>query len=123
MRRLVAAVVSAALVAAPSPAGMVLRLINQARTRAHLARLHADGRLAHIARVCREDVLRSCSRRLGVHVRALGENTALYITQGPREAVEAWMESPSHRANILEPDWRATGVAVLGTTYVQVFGP
>jgi len=122
MRRVAAAAASAALVAAPSPAGMVLQLINEARARAHLTRLHPDGRLTHIARVCREDVFRACSRRLGLRTGPLGENTAWYITEGPREAVEMWMESPPHRANLLEPEWRATGVAVLGTTYVQVFG-
>jgi uncharacterized protein YkwD len=102
----------------------VLQLINQARARAHLPQLHADRRLARIARLCSEDVLRACARHLGVHAGALGENTAFYITEGPREAVELWMESPPHRANMLDPEWRATGVAVFqGTTYRQVFGP
>jgi uncharacterized protein YkwD len=123
MLRVAVAAASAALAAAPSPTGEVLQLINRARAHAHLAPLHASGRLAHIARVCPEAALRACSRHLGVHARSLGENTASSITEGPREAVEAWMRSPPHRANILEPAWRATGVAVLGTTYVQVFGP
>jgi uncharacterized protein YkwD len=123
MRRATAAA-SVALMAAPSPAGTLLYLINQARSRAHVGQLHNDGRLARVARSCPEAALAACSRHLGVRARALGENTALDITEGPREALEVWMESAPHRANVLDPQWRATGFAVLqGTTYVQVFGP
>jgi uncharacterized protein YkwD len=112
-----------ALAAAPPPAATLLRLINQARSRAHVSHLHDDGRLARVARSCPEDVLRACSRHLGIRARVLGENTALDITAGPREAVALWLESAPHRANMLDPGWRATGFAVLnGTTYVQVFG-
>jgi uncharacterized protein YkwD len=109
--------------AAP-PAATLLHLINRARSRAHVTQLRDDGRLARVARSCPEDVLRACSRHLGIRARVLGENTALDITEGPREAVELWLESAPHRANMLDPEWRATGFAVLnGTTYVQVFGP
>jgi uncharacterized protein YkwD len=98
--------------------------MNRARARAHLSQLRSDRRLAHAAHVCSEDVLASCARRLGVRAHVLGENTVSEITEGPREALEVWMESPPHRANILDPGWRATGVAVLhGDTYVQVFAP
>jgi uncharacterized protein YkwD len=123
MRRAVAAA-SMALMAATSPVGTLLQLINRARARAHVAQLHDNRRLTRVARACTENVLPTCSRQLGVRVRTLGENTAAYVTAGPREAVELWMESAPHRANILDPHWRATGLAVLrGTTYVEVFAP
>jgi uncharacterized protein YkwD len=56
---------------------------------------------------------------------AVGENLAA----GQRtvaEVVEQWMESPAHRANILDETWRATGVAVrtggeYGVYWIQVF--
>jgi uncharacterized protein YkwD len=121
---MVLATAPAALATASPPAATLLRLINRARSRAHVTQLRDDGRLARVARTCPEDVLRACSRRLGVRTRVLGENTASDITEGPREAVELWLESAPHRANILDPEWRATGFAVMnGTTYVQVFGP
>jgi|SRR5438105_4360884 len=124
MRRMAATAASVGLMAGTSPAATLLQLINGTRARAHLPQLHADRRLAHAARSCSEDVLAACARRLGVSARLLGENTVWDITEGPREALEVWMESPPHRANILDPGWRATGVAVLhGTAYVQVFGP
>jgi uncharacterized protein YkwD len=43
---------------------------------------------------------------------AVGEN--LYWTSGtasPTQGVKAWMASPVHRANILDPGWRQVGIA------------
>jgi uncharacterized protein YkwD len=64
---------------------------------------------------------------------ALGENlawgTGSYGT--PRGAVEAWMDSPGHRANILKRSFRDMGVGVVlgvpvsdaaGATYTVDFG-
>ena len=63
---------------------------------------------------------------------ALGENlawgTGSYGT--PRGAVEAWMDSPGHRANILKRSFRDLGVGVVlgvpvgrgGATYTVDFG-
>jgi uncharacterized protein YkwD len=64
---------------------------------------------------------------------ALGENlawgTGSYGT--PRGAVEAWMDSPGHRANILKRSFRDMGVGIVlgvpvsdaaGTTYTVDFG-
>lgn len=58
---------------------------------------------------------------------ALGENIAYYTT-GAEPAgwpVSAWMASPSHKANILNPGWNYQGSAMLlanGRTYaVQIF--
>ena len=65
---------------------------------------------------------------------AAGEN--LYLGGGklgaPRVAVEGWLRSPSHRANLFAPDWRTQGLArvtlaLFGayrdvTLWVNVFG-
>jgi uncharacterized protein YkwD len=64
---------------------------------------------------------------------ALGENlawgTGSYGT--PRGAVQAWMESPGHRANLLKRSYREVGVGVVlgvpvsdaaGATYTVDFG-
>ncbi len=58
-----------------------------------------------------------------------GENLAVYFTDS-REVVEAWMNSPSHRANIVDSDYREIGIGTARGTYkgydtifvVQLFG-
>jgi uncharacterized protein YkwD len=58
-----------------------------------------------------------------------GENLAIDF-HNPSDAVPAWMDSPSHRANLLDKKFRDTGVAVvqgsmngkLTTIIVQMFG-
>lgn len=58
-----------------------------------------------------------------------GENLARDFND-PRSAVRAWMDSPSHRSNILDENFRETGVAVAsgeltgreGILVVQMFG-
>jgi uncharacterized protein YkwD len=63
---------------------------------------------------------------------SVGENLA-WVTVGvtPRQVVEAWLDSPAHRANLLDRHFRHTGVAArvvtLGTAgqaelWVQHFG-
>jgi uncharacterized protein YkwD len=45
---------------------------------------------------------------------AVGENLLwAEPTVGARRAVEMWMASPEHRANILDPDWRLIGVSAV----------
>lgn len=56
----------------------------------------------------------------------VGENVAAGYATG-RAAVKAWMKSPGHRANLLNPGYRVLGLAVRraddGTPYAaQVFG-
>jgi uncharacterized protein YkwD len=56
----------------------------------------------------------------------VGENIA-WNQKTPEEAVKAWMDSPGHRENIVEPRYTEIGVAVMknekGERYwVQVLG-
>jgi uncharacterized protein YkwD len=58
----------------------------------------------------------------------LGENIAAGMPTA-EEAFEAWMNSPDHRANILEPAFRQMGFTTYvdleseyGVYWVQVFG-
>lgn len=51
-------------------------------------------------------------RNAGVPFSGVGENLAW----GPltdREAVEAWMASPAHLRNILDPRWKQTGIGII----------
>lgn len=52
---------------------------------------------------------------------ALGENLARG-QKTPEEAVDAWMESPTHRAAILKPDYTHIGIGVNAGIWVQHFG-
>jgi hypothetical protein len=65
----------------------------------------------------------------------IGEN--LYVAEGalaaPRYAVDTWLNSPPHRENLFELDWRTIGIAQLGganlddiedgVVWVNHFGP
>ena len=56
---------------------------------------------------------------------SIGENLAAG-QQSVEEVVEQWMDSPGHQANILGPNWRATGIAVraggeYGMYWIQLF--
>jgi uncharacterized protein YkwD len=57
----------------------------------------------------------STFRRAGyLPARALGENLAWGQAElgSPLETLAGWLESPSHRANLLSPRWRDLGIAV-----------
>jgi uncharacterized protein YkwD len=114
-------------------------MVNEVRRKAGLARLTADGRLRAAANAHSRDMAR---RRFCAHVnpdgvtpeermraagypRPGGENVA----QGqpnPHAVMTAWMKSPGHRANILNPDFATIGVGVEfgtgGPYWTQNFG-
>ena len=58
----------------------------------------------------------------GIRYRAAGENIA-YGQRTPEQVVEAWMDSPGHRANILSSYFTAIGVGYRsqGSYWVQLF--
>ena len=62
----------------------------------------------------------------GIHAYSMGENIALGHTT-PQEVVTGWMNSPGHRANILNPDFTHLIVGVkgdvsgTGAVWVQLF--
>lgn len=49
-----------------------------------------------------------------------GENISWGFSE--KEAVEKWLESPTHRANILNPLYNETGIYIEGSFIVQHFG-
>jgi uncharacterized protein YkwD len=121
-----------------SIAARLLAMVNDARERAGLkplvaspyldaaARRHTiamvrDGSFAH--RVPGETGLAERLGAAGVHSAALGEN--IFETSSDdvaRECVEAWLESPGHRENLMSAQFRLTGVGIarndLGDSYV-----
>lgn len=68
-------------------------------------------------------------KNTGYHYSTAGENLAIDFIDGA-DVVTMWMTSPGHRENILSPDYRETGVAVMdgmmngkqSTIVVQLFG-
>lgn len=120
--------------------------VNDVRARHGLGRLRADPALAQAARAhgramaehgffAHESSLPGLAtpadrvRAEGAAYEGVGENLALRseAIATAEGFVDAWMNSPGHRANILTPGWQTTGVGVFaardGVVYAtQLFG-
>lgn len=108
-------------------AELALILTNTERSMRGLAPLEWDNSLAYLAKAHCDDMVR---RRFFSHnnpdgktpfdrmkdaqisYRAAGENIAAG-SYSPIEAVREWMNSPSHRENILNPKFKSIGIAVV----------
>jgi uncharacterized protein YkwD len=130
--------------------GQILALVNQHRQAAGLAPLAAEGRLnfaaahhsqnmanlsgllglsgamAHTLLGSPLPTLLGRADYAGYEYQMLGENIAYGYTS-PAAVVQAWMESPGHRANILNANFTEIGIAVRATAggvlyYTQEFG-
>lgn len=120
-----------------SAASEVVRLTNSARSQNGYAALVEDGALSEAAAVRAREIARSFShtRPSGASFSsALSESGVSYLRAGENiasgqksasEVVNAWMNSPGHRANILNGGYSRIGSAsvnVDGTLYwVQLF--
>jgi uncharacterized protein YkwD len=130
---LVAVVLSANLIvvyAAPQPAAerALFDAANRERASQGLAQLRWDNALANAARdhaqlmaerntlshqFPGEPALQDRARVAGARFTEIAENVA----EGPSADVihASWMHSPPHRANLLDPELTAIGIAVVGT--------
>ncbi len=117
----------------------VFNLINQKRTSAGLPALAINEELQNVARIKAQDMVNNgyfshnsptygtpfeMIKKFGITYKAAGENIAGNSSNS--KAVEAWMNSEGHRANILSNSFNYTGVAVVssptyGKIYVQMF--
>lgn len=120
-----------------SAASEVVRLTNSARSKNGYAALIEDGALSEAAAVRAREIARSFShtRPSGASFSsALSESGVSYLRAGENiasgqksasEVVNAWMNSPGHRANILNSSYSRIGSASVnidGTLYwVQLF--
>ena len=120
-----------------SAASEVVRLTNSARSQNGYAALVKDGALSEAAAVRAREIARSFShtRPSGASFSsALSESGVSYLRAGENiasgqksasEVVNAWMNSPGHRANILNSSYSRIGSASVnidGTLYwVQLF--
>ncbi len=115
----------------------VIRLVNEIRAEHGLARLSVNWELSRVARYKSQDMHDlgyfshtsptygspfEMMRAFGISYRAAGENIA-YGYRTPRAVVEAWMNSPGHRANILNGAYTQIGVGYVedGNYCTQMF--
>ncbi|QSB09388.1 hypothetical protein JTI58_20660 [Lysinibacillus fusiformis] len=107
----------------------VVKLTNAERTKAGLSPLQTDAKLMAAAREKSQDMQTNKyfshtsptfgspfdrMKALGITYKGAGEN----IAQGqrsPQEVVQAWMDSPGHRANILNGKFTHIGVGYVKT--------
>ena len=117
----------------------VFNLINAKRTANGLSALKIDDEVQNIARIKAEDMVDNnyfshtspiygspfdMMKKFGIRYNTAGENIA--GNSANVGAVEAWMNSQGHRANILNNSFNYTGIGVVkspkyGKIYVQMF--
>lgn len=121
-----------------SYAAQIVRLVNEERAKAGLSALTVDTGLTAAGNVRAKEIVASFShtrpdgtsfataiKEQGVSYRSVGENIA-WGQKSPEAVVSAWMNSPGHRANILNENFTRIGVGHYqngsGTNYwVQLF--
>jgi uncharacterized YkwD family protein/spore coat assembly protein SafA len=115
----------------------VIRLVNDIRKENGLKTLTYNWELSRVARYKSQDMKDNryfahnspvygtpyeMMRSFGISFRSAGENIAKgYAT--PQAVVNAWMNSPGHRANILNPSYTHIGVGYVsaGNHWTQMF--
>lgn len=118
----------------------VVELVNAERIKAGLAPLQVDLDLSRVARLKAEDMrdknyfshdsptygsFLEMLHRFGIPYRTAGENIAAGY-RSPEAVVAAWMASPGHKSNILNPAFTRLGVGYAsggsyGHYWVQLF--
>ena len=116
-----------------------LDLINKYRKQNGLGELKPLARLQQTAKLKAEDLVKNeyfshNSETLGNPFEMLKSNNVIYDIAGenlagntePKEAVEAWINSETHKQNILEEKFNYTGICVIessvyGKIFVQLF--
>jgi len=110
-------------------------LVNIERAKAGLPLLVIDAPLAKITKVKAEDMVNNnyfahrsptygdpwdMAKRFGYSYRSFGENIA-YGQRTPEEVVSAWMNSPGHKANILNEGYTNIGAGIAKKSNGQIY--
>jgi len=105
----------------------ILKYTNLEREKISVSPLKANATLNNIASLRVDDLFTNqyfehnspdgqsasdLAKKLGYNYFLIGENLALGNFNGDEEIVTAWMESPGHKANILNEKYKELGVAV-----------
>ncbi|WP_075617241.1 S-layer homology domain-containing protein [Paenisporosarcina indica] len=111
------------------------KLVNIERAKAGLPLLTIDAPLSKIAKVKAEDMVNNnyfahtsptygepwdMAKRFGYSYRSFGENIA-YGQPTPEDVVKAWMNSPGHKANILNNSYTNIGAGIAKKTNGQIY--
>lgn len=121
----------------------IVDLVNQQRTQAGLAPLQFSSKLVEAAQIHSTNMarlgrmehtltgsvlpgLQDRAQHVGYNFSYLGENIAFNYPDG-NSVMTAWMNSPGHRANILNPNFTEIGVGISNDSqgqpyYTQEFG-
>ncbi|MCX7593286.1 MAG: CAP domain-containing protein [Fischerella sp.] len=114
----------------------VLELTNQERAKAGLQPLKGNAELDYAADKYAEEMSErgilshtgpdgslpwDRAKAVGYEAQTMGENIAAG-QETPEQVVQAWMNSPGHRANILNPDFTELGVGFHNNYWGQLFG-
>jgi uncharacterized protein YkwD len=107
-----------------SPLSSNPRLMEAARI--HAQQMASHGQMEHTISGAQYPTMQSRLQAVGYNYSNAAENIAWDLTNAKR-AVDGWMKSEGHRANILDPNLTEMGAAVSqnarGETYwIQVFG-
>ncbi|MBD2869239.1 CAP domain-containing protein [Paenibacillus arenilitoris] len=113
----------------------VLQLVNQHRSSAGLSPLSMDGNLSNVALAKAKDMVENnyfdhnsptygspfdMMKQFGITYRSAGENIAKGQSS-PEQVMNDWMNSPGHRANILNSSFTKLGVGFYNNAWVQHF--
>ncbi len=115
----------------------VVRLVNEIRVENGLKELVADEELSRVARIKSQDMKDNnyfshtspvygspfdMMKKFGISYKTAGENIAKGQTT-PKAVVSGWMNSPGHRANILNASYNTIGVGYVagGNYWTQMF--
>ena len=108
----------------------VVRLVNIQRSNNGLQPLKSNWEIARVARYKSQDMINKnyfshtsptygspfkMMESFGIRFSAAGENIA-YGQRTPAEVMNGWMNSPGHRANILNPSYTNIGVGLAKTS-------
>lgn len=118
---------------------IVLVLVNNYRAEHGLSKLKTSAELQKVAELKAKDLVENNyfsheSPTLGTPFEMLNNNNVYYSVAGEnlagnissKKAVQAWINSPAHKDNILEEDFEYTGICVVdsevyGKVFVQLF--
>lgn len=113
----------------------VVQLVNAERKKAGLSGLAENAPLMKTATVKSEDMAKNnyfshtsptygspfdLMKKFGISYRAAGENIAMG-QETPEQVMKAWMNSPGHRENILNPSFTKIGVGVAKNSENQYY--
>ena len=115
----------------------VVRLINEIRAQYGLSELKVNTELSRVARIKSQDMHDKgyfshnsptygspfdMMKQFGIKYRTAGENIAMGY-RNPQSVVNGWMNSPGHRANILNGSFREIGMGYIasGNYWTQMF--